>query len=81
VSIACLVTWGWWAKGRASPNSAQAIVVVLVTLDLVLLLGPSSPWRGSLFTSSFEVTQGVILGIFSLITIAEVLLCRSSKPS
>jgi hypothetical protein len=80
VSIACLITWGW-RKDRDDISSAQTVALAFIVLDLVLLLGPSSPWRGSLFTSSFEVTQGVIFGVFSLVTIAEVLLCRSSKPS
>jgi hypothetical protein len=78
VSIAALVTWGWWAKGRASPGSAHAVAIGLVSLDLGILLTPYSPWRGSIFGGRFDVVQILILGFFIIVTIVEVILWRFS---
>jgi hypothetical protein len=81
VSIACVVTWAWWARGRASPNSAHGVAIGLVAIDLGILLAPHSPWRGSLFVSSFEVTQVTILSFFSVVAIVQGVLWRYSKAS
>jgi hypothetical protein len=81
VSIASFVTWAWWARGRASLGSAQSVAVALVLLDLGILLAPHSPWRSSVFASSFDVTQVTILTFFAVVATVEVILWRFSKAS
>jgi hypothetical protein len=81
IATASIVTWVWWAKGRASLSSAQAVAAGLVLLDLAILLAPYSPWHGSLFVSSFDMVRGAILVFFSAVTIVEVILWRFSPDS
>jgi len=65
---------------KRSPNGADALVLALVALDALILLLPFSPWRGSVFVTSFGGIQLVITMFFATFTAAQVIVWKFSSP-
>jgi len=79
VSTVALVSWARAGiAAKRSPDSASAVAIGLVLLDLAILLTPFSPWRGSIIGGRFDVIQVEVLGFFAVISAAQVILWRFS---
>lgn len=81
VAAASIVTWAWWAKGRASPGSTHAVALALPIADLALLLLPYGPWRASVFAGRWDLVQVVIVVFFAALAAAQVIAWQLYSPS
>jgi hypothetical protein len=75
VSVVAVVSW---ARLRKPPTSAHGVAIGLVIIDALILLTPYSPWRGSVFSDRYDVTQLEIVVFFAAFSVAQVILWRFS---
>jgi hypothetical protein len=82
LAVATVALLGWARRTMAAgqwSGSAPMVAIGLVLLDLGILLGPYSPWRGSLFAGRYDVVQIAIVVFFAAFAAAQGVLWRFSK--